>query len=114
MIDLSRATHCIEAMKEIGTFRGEKIGIVVDTVNGEVAGYKSGQVVLFREEMTPNDSELCMGEYRGMEQKPTGTLSVATPMSAEEIERQRAKGSGLSTWGAMVNVPKRYVEEVRM
>ena len=114
MIDLSRATHCIEAMKERGTFRGEKIGIVVDTVSGEVAGYRSGQVVLFREEMTPTDGQLQMGEYMGMEQRPTGTLAVAIPMGAEEIERQKAKGSGIRTWGAMVNVPERYVEEVKM
>jgi hypothetical protein len=112
MIDLSRAMYCIETMKKRGTFRGERIGIVVDTVSGEVAGYRSGQVVLFRRDMFPTDGQLRMGEYMGQEQKPTGTLTIETPMIQEEIEKQR--GSGLTTWGAMINVPERYIEEVNM
>jgi hypothetical protein len=110
-MDLSRATNCIEAMKENGTYRGEKIGIVQKDMDN-LAHYKRGQVVIYREEMTPSDGEMSMGEYMGREQKPRGIITVEIPMSSEDITKQRAKHSLLTTFGCTIRVPEKYIEEV--
>ena len=118
MLDLTLATNCIRAMKENGTYRGERIGRIKSSVHGMVSlicgvpCYIPDQVVLFREELDPSDFSL--GEYRGMEQRPTGRLTVERPLSQEGIDQQRAKGYLLTTVGTMVGVPESYVEEIRI
>lgn len=120
MIDLTIATNCIRVMKENGTYRGQRIGRLVKDVYGEISRisgfpeHSEGRIVLFREQLTPSDSELCMGEYMGREQKPTGFVTIEVPLSQEEIEKQRARGSRLITMCTMVGVPVRYVEEIRI
>lgn len=121
MIDLTRAMECIKTMQKYGTYRGHKIGRIntpvvngIDSVISGVPHYNDGQVVIFREELSPSDSEMHMGEYRGMEQKPTGRVTIESPLTQEEIDKMKAKGSLITTIGTMVGVPSRYVEEIRI
>ncbi len=107
-------------MRENGTYRDHKIGRILQDVNGEVSvisgvpGYTLGQVILFREELEPSDSQLCLGEYRGMKQKLTGRVTIESPMCQSEIDSQRKNGSPLKTIGTMVGVPKSYIEEIKI
>jgi len=64
--------------------------------------------------LSPSNSELCMGEFRGMKQKRTGRVTIESPLSQEDIDKQKAKGSLITTFGTMVSVPKKYVEEIRI
>jgi len=120
MIDLTEATNCIRVMQENGTYRNHKIGRINIAVNGltsMISGfpfYREGQIVLFYDELTPSDSELCKGEYRGMEQKPTGRVTIEKPFTQEEIDEQKAKGSPLINTGTIIGVPKKYVEEIKI
>lgn len=110
MIDLTRATNCIVAMRENGTYRGERVGRVTDNF----PGYRKGQIVLFSEEPFPSDSQLRMGEFMGMKQEPTHTITVESPMTLEQIAKQRAQSSLLTANGIIVNVPRGYVEEIKI
>jgi len=114
MIDLTRATNCITVQKQYGTYRGAKVGRIAEDCDGMLGGYREGQIVLFREELHPSDFQMRMGEYMGMEQQPIGRVTIESPLTQEEIEKQRAKGSLLTTIGTMVGVPKGYVEEIRI
>lgn len=124
MIDLrnlSAATNCIKAMKENGTYRNNRIGIINSNINGGLTSivsgfpdFHKGEVVLFREELFPSDSQLRMGEYMGVKQKPNGYITIERPFTQEEIDKQRAKGSLITTYGTMVCVPRKYLTEVRI
>ena len=120
MIDLTRAINCIRVMKEYGTYKSHRIGRVHTNVNrltsivSRVPGYHEGQVVLFRDELYPSDSELFMGEYRGMKQRPTGKVTIESPLTQKEIDKQKSKGSLLTTVGMMVEIPRKYIEEIRI
>ena len=100
MIDLSIALNCIAAMKKNGTYRGHKIGRVARECTGMVGRYEVGRIVIYHE----NPREF-IDDPR--------FLTIETPMTLEEIERQRTKRSLLTTAGCMVCVPPRYIEEVR-
>lgn len=97
MIDITRAQNCIKMMKEYRTYRGEKIGIVTKLCSGDVLEYKVGQVVLFTEE-------------QGLPR----TIKIETPMSQEDISKEKERGSLLTTIGTIVSVPAHFVEEVRV
>lgn len=100
MIDLTIAQNCIKTQREYGTYHGEKIGIVVKPCSGLVLEYSVGEVVLFTEnEPMPNTPR---------------TITIETPLSQEEICRERARGSLLTTIGTIVSVPAHFVEEVRV
>ena len=117
MIDLTEAINFIRVMKENKTYRNHKIGRINMAVNGltsEISGfpfYREGQIVLFYDELTPSDSELCRGGYMGIEQKPTGRVTIEKPFILGE---EKTKGSRLTTIGTIVGVPKEYVEEIRI
>ncbi len=118
MIDLRDAQNCIRIMKENGTYRGQRIGRVKTNVCGQVSrvsgipGYLEGRTVLFYDELHPSDSQLCMGEWKGTKQRPTGTLTIESPLTQEAIDKQRARGSLLTTVGTIVGVPASYIEEI--
>ena len=120
MMDLGIAINCIRVMKENRTYRDHKIGRINTPVNGltsMVSGVPhnpEGKIVLFYDELYPSDSELCMGEYMGTKQRPTGRVTIESPLTQEEIEKQKAKGSLLTTVGTMIGVPRKYVEEIRI
>lgn len=120
MIDLSVARNCIEVMKKYGAYNGQKIGRVDALLNGllsllpGIPDYRGGEIVVFREQLTPSDSELNMGEFIGIEQKPTGRITIESPLTQKEIDEQKAKGSLITTTKVMVNVPRGYVEEIRI
>lgn len=109
MINLAVARNCLRVMQENGTYENQRIGRVKTAIEGY---YREGQIVLFREEVTPSDSELCMGEYAGMEQQPAGTVTVEIPLTQEGIDWHKAKGSLLTTMVTMIEVPEGYIEEI--
>ena len=106
------ATNCINRMKEKGIYRGHRIGRIVIGGTYGLSRYEEGQVVLFREELEPPG--VSMGEYRGVEQKPRGTLIIEIPHTEEDILKNREKGSLITTFGTTIGVPKSYVEEIRI
>jgi hypothetical protein len=114
MIDLTTALGCIKAQKENRTYGGAKIGRITQECGGMASNYSAGQIVLFTEELHHSDSQLRMGEYAGMKQQSTGRVTIETPLTPEEIGRQRAQHSLLTTMATMINVPIRYVEEIRV
>ncbi len=120
MINLSVALNCIKEMKKNGTYSGEKIGIIrkdIYTFVSAVSGFldsEKGKVVLYKEHILPDNSQLGMGEYMGMRQKPTGRATVESPLCQKEIEKQRAKGSLIMTCGTIIGVPIGYIEEIRI
>jgi len=120
MINLNVALNCIKEMKKNGTYNGEKIGRIrndIPTLIFAVSGFsdaEKGKVVLYKKYNVPDDSQLCMGEYMGMEQKPIGRATVESPLCQKEIEKQRAKGSLITTCGTIIGVPIGYIEEIRI
>ena len=119
MADLMEAINCIRAMKGYGTYDGQRIGVInhrLTTLTDVISGFpvfRKGMIVLFREEMEPTDSQLQMGEYMGMAQRPTGRVTIETPLSFQDIERERLRGSLITTVGLIVDVPGRYVSEIK-
>ncbi len=105
MLDLSNAINCIKIMKEYGTYRGEKIGRIVRAVSGLVIKYRRGEMVLYTEEFSSETN----GQKRNL-----GTLTIETPLIKEEIDKEKAKGSLLTTIRTMVGVPKNFVRTVRI
>jgi len=120
MIDFTRATNCINIMKRNGTYRGQKIGIVRQPLKGlfgilsEVPHHEEGEIVLYTEELEPSNSQMKMGEYQGQEQRPTGRVTVESPLTQAQIDKHKAQGSLIATTGTMINVPAEYIEEVRI
>ncbi|MBR9683490.1 hypothetical protein GOV03_03030 [Candidatus Woesearchaeota archaeon] len=112
MIDLTTAINCIEAMKENRTYDNHKIGRI--KVDHTGLTYRKDQIVLFQEEVSPTDSEMCLGEYQGIEQKLTGKVTIEGPMTLEEINKQRERRSLLTTVGTTIGVPRGYVEEIKI
>ncbi|HEA46480.1 MAG TPA: hypothetical protein ENH99_01735 [Candidatus Pacearchaeota archaeon] len=113
MNDLSDALNCIEEMKRCGTYGGQKIGRVVEEFTGQVMGYSAGEIILYTEELTPSDAELRMGEFRGMEQKPSGRVTIEKPLTPKQISGRIGRGH-IRTMGTIVDVPLKYVEEIRV
>ena len=71
-------------------------------------------MVLFRYELNPSDSQLCIGEYIEIEQKTTGKVTIEIPLSQEEIDNRKEKRSLITTMCTMVGVPKSCLEEIRI
>ena len=107
MIDLTVARNCIRAQKQSGTYDGARIGRIAQDCSGMVSGYRAGQIVLFRKELDHELSCARRPRYKG-------TLTIESPLTRDEIEKQRARGSLLTTVGTMVGVPEGYVEEIRI
>lgn len=111
MMDLRDAINCIRVQKAYGTYEGAQIGRVVESIDSLVT-YRPGNVVLFRREVEPSDSQMQMGEFMGRKQKPTGKVTLETPLSKAELEKERARGSLITTMRTCLSVPERYVEEI--
>ena len=115
MKDLTQAINCIRAMKENGTYKGHRIGRIKKAIYGEtsmiseVPYYNEGEIVLFREELSSDFKDT--REYSGMEQQLTGSVTIESPLTQEEIVKQR--GNFLLT-GTIIGVPKEHVEEIRI
>ena len=120
MLDLSLALNCLEILRGRSGGDQYRIGIVKASISGQVSqisgipNHLAGQIVLFRDEMTPTDGELQMGEYSGMTQKPTGRVTIESPITQAAIDKNISQGSGIVTVGTMVCVPRRYIEEVKL
>jgi len=112
-MDLSVALNCLGYLR--GHAHGDRyrIGIVKKDIPG-LCSYQEGEVVVFRDEMTPSDAEMQMGEYRGRKQKPSGRVTVESPLAQEDIDENRAKGSGILTIKTTVCVPRDRIEEVKV
>jgi len=106
MIDLRIALNCINVQKENGTYHGARIGRIVQDCNGMVSGYRAGQIVLFKKEIDHEISSPHKPKYKG-------TLTIESPLSPEEIAREKRRPSLITTIGTMVGVPQGYVEEIR-
>ena len=96
----------LEVLVEIGqrpTYKGLKVGITQPAI---APVYEVGRVVLFKHEVHPSDA------HPDRAGKPTGYITIETPMNAHQREEQRSKGSLLRTTATMVCVPETYVEEI--
>ena len=107
MIDLTIARNCIRVQKENETYQGARIGRIAKDCSGMVSGYRAGQIVLFRKELDHELSCARRPRYKG-------TLTIESPLTRKEIEKQRAQGSLITTVGTMVGVPAGYIEEIRV
>lgn len=96
MINIKTSLDCIEVMKQYGTYRGEKVGIIAKNFSGDVSIYKKGSVVLYK----PDSSE--------------NTLTVETALSQEEIKKRKENGSLNTTIDTIVSVPQEYIEEIKV
>jgi len=105
MIDLSPALDYIALMKERGSPYNYKIGIINEEFGGDVATYKNGEVVIYREE-SDNREDNARGEI--------SSLTVECPPSQKKIDDCRKNGSPCLTHRTMVCVPLKYVEEVKL
>lgn len=102
--DLEQAEYCIQAMKDNGTYRSEKIGIVVKDIPG-ICSRKKGAIVIYRREHKVND-------YEELDELDD-TLTVESPLPRKWIRKNR-KGNNLITTGStMVGVPMYYVADIR-
>ena len=94
MNPVKRAEYCIRIMQENKSYKGEKIGIVKTNFYGEAGGaYNKGTIVLFKE-------------------FNSGRLVVELAHSKEDIEKNRAAGSFIATYGTIFHVPKGFVKEI--
>lgn len=119
MIDFSVARRCIKLMNQDKQPDIPKIGVLKRDVGGltsRLSGfpdYTEEEVVLFYEHLDPSNSELRMGEYQGMKQKPTGFVTIESPLTQEEIRANKERGSSIKTYRTIVGVPKECLHEVR-
>lgn len=74
-----------------------RIGVMRADFHGTMGGIKPGDAVLFSD-ATYED----------------GTCVIEIPMSDEMIDKQRERGSCLTTWGCCVGVKTKYIEEIKM
>jgi len=112
-MDLTSALYVLGLENGRGNPKGLKMGIIKKTIES-LSSYNAGEVVLYEICMSPDSSQLQMGEYRGMTPKPTGKVVVHRPLSREEIEKRRAKGDLITCIGTIINVPDSYVEEIKL
>jgi hypothetical protein len=84
---IEEAKHCIEVMKQIGTFRNHKIGIARYDAGLTLT---KGYVVLYREEKD-------------------GTLTTEHACNKEWIEENLKKGNLNTTGSTCVNVPRSFI-----
>jgi hypothetical protein len=107
-LDFRNAIYCIQEMRNSGIYKEEKIGVIsTDFPLGFGNAYKQGDIVLFRREFTWPD-------YHFIKPKPTKTVTVETPLSKEEISKNRKNHSLISTIGTIIGVPENYVREVQL
>lgn len=97
MIDLRNAISCIKAMKENGTYDGQKIGRVIEPYTGAVILYEPSHVVLFKEEESDDKRK---------------TLIIESPLCEKGLRERREMGSKVTTVGKTSNVPRRIIEEI--
>ncbi|MFH1801320.1 MAG: hypothetical protein ABH804_00590 [archaeon] len=71
------------------------IGVVVESFDTLGGPYNKGDFVLF-------------------EDQGGGKVTVETPLTKHEIEDRRKEGSLISTILTIVNVPRNFVEEVKL
>lgn len=102
VIDYANANYCLDALKRIGTYRDEMIGIVTrDLRFGQKgAGYiaRAGQVVLYWNEGGGN-----------------GEVIIAEPDTKKEIKRKMHNGLaekiGLELYTTIYHIPKKFIRE---
>ena len=100
MIDLTAAKYCIKVQRENGTYEGAKIGRIAKRCNGLVGSYRTGEIVLFAK------------GSREMRSQPR-TVTVESPLCQEDITKESARGSLITTVRTTVGVPVEYIEEVK-
>jgi len=99
MIDLRKTINCLNVMKENGTYRGHKIGMIRKDIPTEVSSMtcfcnnQRGQVVLYRDG----------GNNR---------LTIEYALTQEEIEKHQNESSLITTIGTVGGVPRKYIEEI--
>ncbi len=91
--NLERAEYCLEVMKRDGIYRAQKIGKITETFERLGPLYKKDDFVIFTDE----------GDK---------TVTIETPLTKEEIIKNRKEKSLISTFGTIINVPRRFVEEL--
>lgn len=106
MATLKDAFNCIEVMKESKTYRGEEVGIITKPFSGFVTpNYQPGTVVLYKKEVSPDID---------VSKKDLGTLIVEIPMSQAGIDKEKLRGSFITTFRTIVGVPKSYVKKAKI
>ena len=106
VLDLRRATRCLEVQKDNRTYRGARIGVIKKDFPGQFPGYRVGEVVVFHPEFKPSEGSLLEPRVE------SGNLTVGSPMNDQWLSRESVHGSLLTTIRTTVEVPKGYVSEV--
>ena len=94
------AKYCIDAMKRIGTYKGEKIGVITrnKVIFPRVYSVKGGDVVLY------------WGEGKD--------TTIASPIPRDEVKRLmqngRARILGLELKTTIFHIPRNYVRELKI
>ena len=92
VLDLRTAVNCLNELTETERKRCH-IGIVRTDISGQLGmNHRQGDIVLYCDD----------GEK----------LIVETPMTQEQIAKQKRKGSLLRTYATTFNVPRGYIDEV--
>lgn len=92
-LNLERAEYCLEVMKRDGIYRAQKIGKITESFETMGPPYKKDDFVIFIDE----------GDK---------TVTIETPCTKEEIIKNKKEKSLISTFGTIINVPRRFVEEL--
>jgi hypothetical protein len=93
-MDFTNAIECLKLQKETNPNTQYKIGVIKKNIDSLVT-YKIGDVVLFEKGIVKN------------------TITVERPMTPEWLQKQKEKGSLLTTVCCIVGVPENYVDEVK-
>lgn len=85
-----------------------KIGIAKEAIRGMCLAAKPGDIVLYR------PYEVREGWHVDEETREWDRThcSIETPMSEEQIQAEKAKGSALTVYGTCVGVPLSLIEEL--
>ncbi len=92
-LNLKRAKYCLEVMKRDGIYRDQKIGKITEPFERMGPPYEKNDFVIFTD---------------GGDK----TVTIETPLTKEEIIKNRKEKSLISTFGTIINVPKKFVEEL--
>lgn len=85
-----------------------KIGIAKEGIRGMCLAAKPGDIILYR----PYEVRDEWSVDEATREWDRTHCSIETPMSKEQIQEQKAKGSGLIVYGTCVGVPLSLIEEL--
>ena len=94
MIDLSIAKNALEKMSESQRKEGWEIGRVKKDTE-TITDYREGEIVLVRDD----------GD---------GTITFERPYSPEQIEQNQASGNLFVSHSCLIDVPRDYVEFIKL